>query len=197
MNIAVIDYGAGNVQSVLFALNRLGVNGKLTSDTEEIRSAEKIIFPGVGEAGSAMKILCEKKLDLLIPQLTQPVLGICLGMQLLCEFSEESNTACLGVFPAVVKKFISPSTEKIKIPHVGWNGIYEMKNSVFSGIKPGENFYFVHSYYAEKCENTSAVCDYIIPFSAALHKDNFHAVQFHPEKSGEAGEMLLKNFLSI
>lgn len=197
MKIAVIDYCAGNVQSVLFALKRSGAEGFLTADAEEIRTADKVIFPGVGEAGSAMNILKETKLDKVIPQLKQPVLGICLGMQLLCEFSEESNTTCMGIFKVKVKKFISPAEQNIKIPHVGWNSIHSMKNSVFSGMKAEDYFYFVHSYYVEKCKNTSAVCDYILPFSAALQKDNFHAVQFHPEKSGVAGEKLLKNFLSV
>lgn len=197
MKTAVIDYGAGNIQSVLFALGRLGYEGVLTSDVNELQKADKIIFPGVGEAGAAMRIVKEKKLDALIQQLKQPVLGICLGMQLLCDHSEESNTKCMGVFPAEVKKFISPANEKMKIPQVGWNSIRQLKGKLFEGIKENEQFYFVHSYFAELCANTSSVCDYIQPFSASLEKDNFYAVQFHPEKSGQAGEKLLKNFLEL
>lgn len=197
MKIAVIDYGAGNVQSVLFALKRLGYEGKLTHNSDEIISSGKIIFPGVGEAGSAMLKLREKGLDKLIPQLKQPVLGICLGLQLLCLHSEESNTDCLGIFPVKVKKFISPENEKIKIPHVGWNSCSDLKSELFNGIKEHQQFYFVHGYYAESGEDTVAFGNYILPFSAALQKNNFFAVQFHPEKSGEAGEALLRNFLSI
>jgi len=191
MNLAIINYNAGNVQSVLFALERLGISATLTDDLEEIAAADKVIFPGVGEASTTMQRLRERNLDALIPSLKQPVLGICLGMQLLCTHSEENDTECLGVFPDKVVKF----EPKLKVPHVGWNSIYGLQNPLFDAKLEGEYVYFVHSYYVEKGEYTIAECDYITPFSAAIRKDNFFATQFHPEKSGTVGASILKKFL--
>ncbi len=191
--IAIIDYNAGNIQSVRFALNRLGIEPVLTNDIEQLQKAEKIIFPGVGEAGTAMKFLKEKNLDKLIPQLSQPLLGICLGLQLMCQHSEESNTDCLGVFPVKVKKF----NPVLKVPHMGWNTIFNLKSPLFEGCSEDSYEYYVHSYFAEIGENTIAETDYINPFSAALKKNNFYAVQFHPEKSSSVGEQILKNFLAL
>jgi glutamine amidotransferase len=195
MNIVVIKYNAGNVQSVLFALERIGLNGILSDNPETISSADKVIFPGVGEAGSAMNYLKEKKLDILIKELKQPVLGICLGMQLLCNFSEESNTQCLGVFNQDVKLF--PSNKNFKVPHVGWNTFYDLQSPLFKNCKEEEFVYYVHSYYVEVDEHTIAKTNYILPFSAAVQKNNFFACQFHPEKSGSIGEKILLNFLSL
>jgi glutamine amidotransferase len=191
--IAIIQYNAGNITSVQNALERLGYTSVVTDDPKLIQQADKVIFPGVGEASSAMQYLKEKGLDEVIKNLKQPVLGICLGQQLLCVFSEEGNTECLGIFDARVKKF----EPKLKVPHMGWNTISALNSNVFDGISTEENFYFVHSYYAEVCKDTSAVCDYILPFSAAMQKDNFYATQFHPEKSSQAGEQLLLNFLKL
>lgn len=191
--IAIIDYDAGNVKSVQNALNKLGYQSVITSDAETIKKAEKVIFPGVGEASSAMKKLKERNLDTLIPNLKQPVLGICLGMQLLCKSSEEGNTQGLGVFDCEVKLF--PNSDIV--PHMGWNNVSKISGEVLKGISESDNFYFVHSYYAEVCENTSSVGDYILPFSATLEKDNFFAAQFHPEKSGDSGFQLLDNFLKM
>ncbi len=191
--IAIIDYNAGNIQSVRFALNRLGIDPVLTNNSEQLLKAEKVIFPGVGEAGTAMKFLNEKNLDKLIPHLSQPVLGICLGLQLMCEHSEESNTDCLGIFPVQVKKF----KPVLKVPHVGWNNISKLKSPLFKGCSENSFVYYVHSYYAETGEDTIAETNYINPFSAALQKNNFYAVQFHPEKSSAVGEHILKNFLAL
>jgi glutamine amidotransferase len=191
--IAIVKYNAGNATSVFNALSRLGCEALITDQPSEIRAAEKVIFPGVGEAGSAMRFLREKGLDRLLPALTQPVLGICLGMQLLCDFSEESATPGLGIFSARVRRF--PPGDKV--PHMGWNNLPERQGSLFEGIEASDDFYFVHSYYAEVCDQTTAVCEYIQPFSAALQRDNFFGVQFHPEKSGLVGEKLLKNFLNL
>ncbi|MFT5833467.1 MAG: glutamine amidotransferase [Cognaticolwellia sp.] len=191
--IAIIDYNAGNVQSVIFALKRLGVEAVLTKDMDMIRQADKVIFPGVGEASTTMKYLQELGLDKLIPTLTQPVLGICLGLQLLCEYSEEGHTKCLGIFPQKVVKF----EPKLKVPHVGWNTIFNLKNGIFNPALENEYVYFVHSFYAELSEFTAATTDYIVPFSAALQKDNFYATQFHVEKSGSVGERILKNFIKM
>ena len=193
MNIAIIDYNSGNVQSVLFALERLGITANLTDNLEAIATADKVIFPGVGEASTTMKKLRERGLDGLIPYLKQPVLGICLGMQLLCDYSQENDTKCLGVFPQKVLKF----EPKLKVPHVGWNSIYRLQNPLFDTELEGEHVYFVHSYYVEKGDYTIAECDYITPFSAAIRKGNFFATQFHPEKSGKVGEKILKNFLEV
>jgi len=189
--IAIIKYNGGNTQSVQNAIHRLGYECVVTDDSEQINSAEKVIFPGVGQAGSAMQALKAAGLDSLIPTLKQPVLGICLGLQLMCRFSEEGNTAGLGIFDTDVKKFPPQDI----VPHMGWNTINTSDKQLFNGID--EHFYFVHSYYAALCGNTIAQCDYILPYSAALQKDNFYAVQFHPEKSGAAGEQLLKNFLAL
>lgn len=189
--IAIIKYNAGNITSVQNALGRLGYESIITDDEAKLRNAEKVIFPGVGEASSAMQYLQEKKLDVLIKTLTQPVLGICLGQQLMCTFSEENNTTCLGIFDTSVKLF--PPTALV--PHMGWNNVESKNGPLFDGIGKEDNFYFVHSYYAEICESTIATCQYILPFSAAMQKDNFYATQFHPEKSAGAGEKVLKNFL--
>lgn len=191
--IALIDYGAGNIRSVQNALKRLGVESILTNRPDEIRSAEKVIFPGVGEASFAMNQLREKALDQLIPSLTQPVLGICLGMQLLCTSSEEGDTQALGIFDTAVREF----EPVLNVPHTGWNSCLIKSSPLLDGISSHDDFYFVHSYYAELCANTIATCDYIQPFSAALQKDNFFGVQFHPEKSAEIGAKLIQNFLSL
>lgn len=198
MSVAIINYNAGNVRSVLFAMERLGVDAVLTDDHEVIRSADKVIFPGVGEASSTMAYLRDRGLDALIPSLTQPVLGICLGMQLLCTHSEENDTHCLGIIPQQVKRFRPEGDEKV--PHMGWNSLRDTKTSLFAE-RPGENLdgefvYFVHSYYVEPGPHTIAICDYTGPFSAAVQKDNFYATQFHPEKSGAVGERILRNFLN-
>jgi glutamine amidotransferase len=191
--IAIVKYNAGNITSVKNAIERLGYFCIVTDDETILKLAEKVIFPGVGEASSAMNYLKEKGLDKVIKNLTQPVLGICLGQQLLCQFSEEGNTECLGVFEATVKKF----EPKLKVPHMGWNNISKLNSELYNGISADENFYFVHSFYAEICEETTAVCDYIVPFSASMQKDNFYATQFHPEKSSSIGEQLLLNFLKL
>ena len=191
MKIAIIDYGAGNVQSVLFALERLGYKGIVTNDHEYIKSADKIIFPGVGEASSAMKRLKESGLDILIPTLRQPVLGICLGMQLLCKFSEEGNTDGLCIFNVQAKRF----PNKVKVPQMGWNTVFNLKSPLFEGIPQNEHMYLVHSYYVSVCNETIATTEYGFEYATALQKDNFYGVQFHPEKSGKAGEKLLLNFL--
>ncbi|MEM0542206.1 imidazole glycerol phosphate synthase subunit HisH [Flavobacterium sp. j3] len=191
--IAIVKYNAGNILSVKNAIERLGYSSIVTDDETILKLAEKVIFPGVGEASSAMKYLKEKGLDEVIKNLTQPVLGICLGQQLLCKFSEEGNTECLGVFDTTVKKF----EPKLKVPHIGWNNISKLNSELFEGIASDENFYFVHSFYAEICQETTAVCDYIVPFSASMQKDNFYATQFHPEKSSSEGERLLLNFLKL
>lgn len=199
--IAIIKYNAGNVQSVLYALQRLGVNAIVTDNPDEIIQADRVIFPGVGNALSAMEYLKDRNLDKLIVSLKQPVLGICLGLQLLCNFSEEGNTKCLGVFDANVKKFNKSAKEEItanfKIPHMGWNTIHHLSSSLMNGIDEDVYLYFVHSYYAELSPQTIATTDYIMPFSAAIQKDNFYGVQFHTEKSASAGEQILSNFLNI
>ena len=191
--IAIIDYVAGNVKSVQNAVEKLGFETIITSDFEEIKNAEKVIFPGVGEASTAMKYMKKLKLDELIPTLKQPFLGICLGQQLLCNFSEEGNTKCLGIFDLNVKEF--PATDIV--PHMGWNNLQEMSGDLLDGISADDNLYFVHSYYCEIGENTTSECDYILPFSATLQKDNFYGTQFHPEKSGAVGAKILENFLNI
>ena len=193
MKITIIDYGAGNVQSVLFALERLGYEGNVTNDWNTIKSADKVIFPGVGEASSAMKMLQESGLDVLIPTLKQPVLGICLGMQLMCKHSDEGNTNGLGIFDVNVVKF----SKEVKVPQMGWNTIYNLKSLLFTGIKENEFMYLVHSFYAPLSENTIATTNYELEYSTALQRDNFFGVQFHPEKSGVFGEQILKNFLNL
>jgi len=191
--IAIIKYNGGNVSSVQNSLNRLNIESVVTNDFDLIRNADKVIFPGVGEASSTMKLLKEKGLHQLIPTLIQPVLGICLGMQLMCKNNEEGNTVGMGIFDIDVKKF--PATDIV--PHMGWNTISDFRSDIFSGIEEKSDVYFVHSYYCELSENTTSVCDYILPFSASLQKDNFYAMQFHPEKSGDVGSRLLQNFLKI
>ncbi|MES2543357.1 MAG: imidazole glycerol phosphate synthase subunit HisH [Bacteroidota bacterium] len=193
MKIVIINYGAGNIQSIQFALQRLGFNGVLTSNPDEIRQADKVIFPGVGEASSAMKKLKESGLDKIIPTLQQPVLGICLGMQLMCKSSEEGNTTGLGIFDVDVIKF----SNKVKVPQMGWNNIYNLKSELFSEISENEYMYLVHSFYAPKCTETIAITNYEIEYSSALQKNNFYGVQFHPEKSGKIGEQILSNFLNL
>ena len=199
MNVAIIKYNAGNVQSVLYALQRLGVHAIVTDKHDEIIAADKVIFPGVGNADSAMQYLKGTGLDQLIISLKQPVLGICLGLQLMCNFSEEGNAKCLGIFDVEVKKFKLPFQNKnvfpVKIPHMGWNTIYNLSSPLMKGVEEKSFVYYVHSYYAELSAQTIATTDYIIPFSAAIHKNNFYGVQFHTEKSAMAGEQILSNFL--
>ncbi len=197
MKIVIIDYNAGNVRSVLFALKRLGVTAELTSGLEKIKAADKVIFPGVGEAKNTMTYLRKTGLADTIYNLKQPTLGICLGMQLLCEHSEEGDTGCLNIIPLKVKKFVATTRDQ-KIPHVGWNKVLFEKNApLLEKNKPGDYAYFVHSYYVENGVYTTATCNYILPFSAALKKDNFYATQFHPEKSGDVGELILKEFINL
>jgi len=191
--IAIIKYNAGNIMSVSNALTRLGYESVITDDPETIFKAGKVIFPGVGEAGSAMKYLEDKGLDKIIQLLTQPVLGICLGLQLMCRYSEEGDTRCLGIFNSDVRLF--PSVDKV--PHMGWNNFFSVKGSLFKSVSPDEDVYYVHSYYPEISSATVAVCDYILPFSTAMQKDNFFGTQFHPEKSAAPGEKILKNFLEL
>ena len=193
MRIVIINYGAGNIQSIKFAFKRLGYNALLTDDVEEIKNADKVIFPGVGEASSAMKMLRQSGLDTLIPQLKQPVLGICLGMQLMCNSSEEGDTKGLGIFDCDVVRF----SNEVKVPQIGWNAITSLKTNLFKNIVKTEYIYMVHSYYAPLCKETIATAEYGVPYSAALAKDNFYGVQFHPEKSSTVGEQILKNFLQL
>lgn len=193
MKIAIIDYGAGNVQSVLFALERLGYQATVTDDPDKIKKADKVIFPGVGEASSAMQMIYNKKLDTIIPALTQPVLGICLGMQLLCKSSEEGNSKGIGIFDIEIKRF----TNQLKVPQMGWNTITNLKSELFNGIKEEEYMYLVHSFYAPLNENCIATTNYGINYATAIQKNNFYGVQFHPEKSGKAGEFIIKNFLEL
>ncbi|MDR2425554.1 MAG: imidazole glycerol phosphate synthase subunit HisH [Prevotellaceae bacterium] len=188
---AIIKYNAGNTASVKNALNRLGCESIITDNREALLAADRVIFPGVGEASSAMYYLRNKGLHILIPELKQPVLGVCLGLQLMCATSEEGDTQCLGIFDTRVRLFPPDDI----VPHIGWNNPTNMKSMLFDGVEPDSDFYFVHSYYAEICPETIAVCDYIIPFAAAINKGNFYATQFHPEKSASAGEKILKNFL--
>jgi len=195
MEIAIIKYNAGNVQSVMYALDRIGMKYQWTDDEKVIRSADKVIFPGVGEASTAMSYLREKGLDQLIPTLKQPVLATCIGMQLLCRESEENNTTCMGVFDVPVKRFQSTD---LKIPHVGWNSIQASgQNILMEGLKKEEFVYFVHSFYAPLNPYSTAICDYVQPFSAMLQKDNFYAAQFHAEISGMAGQKIIQNFLAL
>jgi imidazole glycerol-phosphate synthase subunit HisH len=193
MKIVIINYGAGNIQSIMFAIERLGYNAVLSNNPEEIKAADKVIFPGVGEASYAMKMLKESGLDSLIPTLKQPVLGICLGMQLMCHSSEEGNTKGLGIFDVDVVKFSS----KVKVPQMGWNTIYNLKSDLFKGIAENEYMYLVHSFYAPLCQETIATTNYELEYSSALEKDNFFGTQFHPEKSGDVGEQILNNFLNL
>ncbi len=196
MKLAIIKYNAGNIRSVLFALDRIGVEAQVTDDIEEITSADKVIFPGVGEASTAMQYLRERKLDQVIKGLKQPVLGVCLGMQLMCRYSTENDTTCLGIFDEEVKKFDSPSISQFKVPQIGWNNIYDLKTPLFASVADGSFCYFVHGYYAALGEHTIATTNYIKPYSSGLHKNNFYGVQFHPEKSAKAGQQILQNFIS-
>ncbi len=193
MKIIIIDYGSGNIQSIKFALNRLGYTAVLSDVMKEIKAADKVIFPGVGEASSAMKKLKESRLDTLIPTLKQPVLGICLGMQLMCNFCEEGTTKGLGIFNVGVVKF----SNDVKVPQIGWNQITNLKSHLFDNVNEKEYMYAVHSYYASICDETIAETQYGISYSSALQKENFYGVQFHPEKSSYAGEQLIKNFLTL
>jgi glutamine amidotransferase len=193
MKLIIIDYGAGNIKSIQFAFKRLGVDAILSNNIDEIKTADKVIFPGVGEASSAMKMLQESGLDKVIPTLKQPVLGICLGMQLMCNSSEEGNTKGLGIFNVAVKRF----SNAVKVPQIGWNVISDLKSGLFTGIKEKEFMYLVHSFYAENCKESIATTTYETTYAAALQKDNFYGVQFHPEKSSIAGEQILKNFLEL
>ena len=193
MKIVIINYGAGNIQSIMFAIERLGYKAVLSNNPDEIKAADKVIFPGVGEASYAMKMLKESGLDTLIPTLKQPVLGICLGMQLMCNYSEEGDTKGLGIFDVDVVKFSS----KVKVPQMGWNNIYNLKSDLFNGIAENEYMYLVHSFYAPLCAETIATTNYELEYSSALENDNFYGTQFHPEKSGDVGEKILNNFLNI
>ena len=193
MKIVIINYGAGNIKSIQFAFKRLGFEALLTNNPEEIKTADKVIFPGVGEASSAMQKLKESGLDRLIPKLKQPVLGICLGMQLMCKSTEEGNTKGLGIFDVDVKRF----SNAVKVPQMGWNTISNLKSDLFKGVKEDEFMYLVHSFYAEQCQEAIATTTYDVEYASALQKDNFYGVQFHPEKSGKEGEKILKNFLKL
>lgn len=196
MKVAVVKYNAGNIYSVIHALQRMGVDPVLTDDASELRQADRVLFPGQGEASTAMRYLRERGLDEVIRRLTQPVLGICIGQQLLCLHSEEGDVDCLGIFDAEVKRFC-PERHEDKVPHMGWNQIERPSSMLFDGFSGGEYVYFVHSYYVPLCRETIATTQYILPFSASLHKDNFYATQFHPEKSGSVGEQILRNFLRL
>ena len=196
MKIAIIKYNAGNIRSVLYALERIGQAAMVTDNADEIKNADKVIFPGVGEASTAMNYLKDRNLDKLICSLTQPVLGICLGMQLMCKYSEENDTDCLGIFEESVKKF-KIQNSKFKIPQIGWNSVYDLKTDLFKNVKEEGYCYFVHGYYAAKGEHTIATTDYVQPYSSALRKNNFFGVQFHPEKSATTGEQILKNFIGL
>lgn len=195
MNVAIVKYNAGNVYSVVNALKRLGIEPLLTDDAEELMKADRVLFPGQGEASVAMEYLKARRLDEVIRNLQQPVLGICIGQQLLCRHSEEGDVDCIGVFDAEVKRF-QPQRHEDKVPCMGWNAIYDTKSPLMQGVE-GEYVYFVHSYYVPLCSETVATADYILPYSAAMHKDNFYTCQFHPEKSGRVGEQIIKNFLAI
>lgn len=192
----IIKYNAGNIQSVLFAMERIGQQAIVTDDEQRIRNATRVIFPGVGEASTAMHYLRERGLDTILKELTQPVLGICLGMQLMCSYSEENDTNCLGIFQEEVRRF-QPGETGLKVPQIGWNNVTDMRSPLFEGISDNAYFYFVHSYFAAKGDDTIGVAHYVQPYSAALHRNNFYGVQFHPEKSALAGEQLLNNFMRL
>ncbi len=199
MKVVIIKYNAGNIESVKNALLRLGIQAEISGDHEKIKTADKVIFPGVGEASTTMAYLKKEGLDKLIPALKQPVLGICLGLQLMCSHSEEGDTTCLGIFEEKIRRFVPQSGMEYvtKVPHMGWNNITDLKSSLFDVSLEGKFVYFVHSYYATTGKHTAAVTDYITPFSAALQRDNFYATQFHPEKSGTVGSAILRNFLTL
>ena len=196
MKVAIIKYNAGNIHSVVNALKRLGVTPMYTDKPEELMTADRILFPGQGEAATTMRYLKQHRLDTLIKDLRQPVLGICIGQQLLCRHSEEGDTDCIGIFPTDVRRF-APKRHEDKVPAMGWNSLYDCSSPLFKGIGDDQFVYFVHSYYVPVCPFTAAKAQYIQPFSAALHKDNFYATQFHPEKSGAVGERIIKNFLEL
>jgi glutamine amidotransferase len=196
MNVAIVKYNAGNICSVVYALKRMGIEPVVTADAELLQKADKVIFPGVGEAHTTMQYLREQGLDRVIRRLRQPVLGICLGMQLMCRFSDEGQAECLHIFDAGVKRF-APRRQEDKVPHMGWNTLEDVQTELFDSRLAGQSVYFVHSYYVPVNPYTAATTDHIHPFSAALHRENFYAVQFHPEKSGAAGEIILKNFLNL
>lgn len=195
MKVSIIKYNAGNIKSVLFALERIGINATVTDNIDELKTSSKVIFPGVGEASSAMKYLREQQLDKVIVNLKQPVLGICLGMQLMCQYSEEANTDCLGIFDNTVKLF--PTNNTAKVPQIGWNTIYDLRTNLYKGVNENEYMYFVHSYYAEVGSNTIAKTTHGLEYSSSLQKDNFYGAQFHPEKSGDAGQIILENFIKL
>lgn len=197
MNVVIIKYNAGNIQSVQYALERIGASALVTDDHELIRSADKVIFPGVGEASTAMHYLQSRSLDVLLKGLQQPVLGICLGMQLMCKHSEENDTDCMDIFDEQVKLFQPEKSAGLKVPQIGWNTIRDLSTPLFKDVPENSFCYFVHGYYASKGEHTIATTDYVQPYSAALHRDNFYGVQFHPEKSALEGEKILHNFLSL
>lgn len=196
MKVAIVKYNAGNICSVINAIKRMGIEPILSDDADELRAADKVIFPGQGEASSTMEYLKARGLDEVIKSLKQPVLGICIGMQLMCKHSEEGDTECLGIFDTEVKRFM-PQRHEDKVPQMGWNTVYDTKSKLYEGFTQPEFVYFVHSYYVPLCEHTIATTDYIQPYSSSLHKDNFYATQFHPEKSGSVGERILKNFLEM
>lgn len=193
MNVAIVKYNAGNIRSVTYALQRLGIEPCISDDAETLRSADKVIFPGVGEASTAMRYLKERRLDQLLPALTQPVLGVCLGLQLMCRHSEEGNTPCLGIFDVEVRRF----RHQLKVPHMGWNRLKSKDHPLFKNLPEESYLYYVHSYFAELDDATIGITDYGTPYSAALHKDNFYALQAHPEKSGKTGEKILENFIKL
>lgn len=201
MELVIIKYNAGNIQSVLYALERIGATAQVTDEVEAIRRADKVIFPGVGEASTAMQYLRERKLDSVIKDLQQPVLGVCLGMQLMCQHSAENDTACLGIFDEEVKHFNGASVPEnegpVKVPQIGWNNIYNLQTDLFKDLPENSYCYFVHGYYAALGPHTIATTDYVQPYSSGLHRNNFYGVQFHPEKSAAAGEQLLKNFIAM
>ena len=195
MDVAIVKYNAGNIYSVVNAMKRLGINPILTDDAEKLQKADRVLFPGQGQAKEAMEYLKAHQLDQVIKNLTQPVLGICVGQQLLCRHSEEGDVDCIGIFDVDVKRF-QPQKHEDKVPAMGWNELYDLKTDLYKGLSHPYS-YFVHSYYVPLCEETIATADYILPYSASLHKDNFYTCQFHPEKSGKVGEQILRNFLDL
>ena len=196
MNVAIVKYNAGNIYSVVNALKRLGIAPLLTDDAEQLKKADKVLFPGQGHAGEAMDYLRAHKLDLLIRDLKQPVFGICVGRQLLCRHSEEGNTDCIGIFDAEVKRF-QPERHEDKVPCMGWNQLHNLQSPLYKGLNEGDYVYFVHSFYVPVCQETIATANYILPYSASMHRDNFYTCQFHPEKSGRVGEQIIKNFIDL
>lgn len=196
VKVVIIKYNAGNIYSVDYGLKRMGITPAITDNPEIIRQADKVIFPGQGEAGTTMNYLRKQGLDRLICELKQPVLGICIGMQLMCRYSEEAQTDCLGIFDAEVKRFV-PQRHEDKVPHMGWNSLTGMCGKLFEKLPENPYVYFIHSYYVPVTEDTTAICDYTLPFSAAIRKENFYATQFHPEKSGSIGDVILQNFIDL